>query len=246
MSIFCSRGTIAIKKRTISIFYLLVMMFVAGCASHMPKPNDPHYAPVYPLTPRIDIQNTGSIYGNSLGVGLYEDQRARRVGDIITVILEERTVSSKSSGTGLNKSDENEMSVSSLLGAQPKVNVPGLINSESDLTLDSATANDRKFAGEAKADQSNRLIGYITVTVADVLANGVLLVRGEKWITLAQGDEYIRIEGLVRMADVNPDNTIQSNKIADARIAYGATGDFADVNSKGWLSRFFSSEMWPF
>lgn len=225
---------------------LLCILSCSGCVARMPKPDDPHFAPVYPMTPRVDIQNTGSIYGNSMGVSLYEDQRARRVGDIITVILQEKTVSSKTSGTDLNKKDENEMSVTSLLGMQPKMNVPGLINSKSDLTLDSSTANERKFAGEAKADQSNQLQGYITVTVADVLANGVLLVRGEKWITLAQGDEYIRIEGLIRTADVSPDNTVMSNKIADARIAYGATGDFAAVNSKGWLSRFFTSEIWPF
>lgn len=227
----------------VGVFYLLLC---SGCASKMPTPGEPHFAPVYPVTPRVDIQNTGSIYGNSMGVSLYEDQRARRVGDIITVILQEETVSSKSSGTDLNKSDENDMSVTSLLGMTPKMNVPGIINSKSDMTLDSSTENKRKFAGEATADQSNQLQGYITVTVADVLANGVLLVRGEKWITLTQGDEYIRIEGLVRTADVGPDNTVMSNKIADARIAYGATGDFAAVNTKGWLSRFFTSDLWPF
>lgn len=221
-------------------------LLTLGCSSKMPKPGDTHYAPVYPVTPRVDIQNTGSIYGNSLGVSLYEDQRARRVGDIITVVLQEQTISSKTSGTDLNKTDENDMAVTSLFGVQPSMRVPGFINSGSDLSLGSNTENERKFAGEAKADQSNKLQGYITVTVADVLANGVLLVRGEKWITLAQGDEYIRIEGLVRTADVSPDNTVMSNKIADARIAYGATGDFADVNSKGWLSRFFTSELWPF
>lgn len=234
-----------LNKLTRGLLCVLVAWLAAGCASQMPEPGDPRYAPVYPMTPRVDVQNTGSIYGNSMGVSLYEDQRARRVGDIITVILEERTVSSKSSGTDLNKDDTNDMSVSSLLGVQPSINMPGA-NSSGDLTLDVDTANSRKFAGEAKADQSNKLQGYITVTVADVLANGVLLVRGEKWITLAQGDEYIRIEGLVRTSDVSPENTVMSNKIADARIAYGATGDFAAVNSKGWLSRFFSSEMWPF
>lgn len=234
------------EKWLIALVGIIYMVLSAGCATQMPKPGEARYAPVYPVTPKVDVQNTGSIYGNSLGVGLYEDQRARRIGDIITVVLEERTVSSKSSGTDLNKSDANEMSVGSLMGLVPKANLPGVFNSKSDLTLDSSTDAQRKFAGEAKADQSNRLQGFITVTVADVLANGVLLVRGEKWITLAQGDEYIRIEGLVRTADVSPDNTVMSNKIADARIAYGATGDFAAVNSKGWLSRFFSSEIWPF
>jgi flagellar L-ring protein precursor FlgH len=217
----------------------------AGCASRMPTPGDPRFAPVYPVTPRQDVvMNNGSIYANSMGVGLYEDQRARRVGDILTVLLEERTSSSKTSGTDLNKADENQMGVSSLFGLLPNTKVPG--GGDSSFTLNSSTKNDRKFAGEASANQGNQLQGFITVTVADVLANGVLLVRGEKWLTLTQGDEYIRIEGLVRTSDISPDNTVMSNKLADARIAYGATGDFADVNSKGWLSRFFSSEMWPF
>jgi flagellar L-ring protein precursor FlgH len=222
----------------------LLALAAAGCASHMPAPGDPRYAPVYPVTPRQEVAlNTGSIYANSMGVGLYEDQRARRVGDIITVVLEERTSSSKTSGTDLNKADQNDMGVTSLFGLIPNTRVPG---SDSSMTLSSNTKNDRKFAGEASANQGNQLQGYITVTVQDVLANGVLLVRGEKWLTLTQGDEYIRIEGLVRTSDISPDNTVMSNKLADARIAYGATGDFADVNSKGWLSRFFSSEMWPF
>ena len=222
----------------------LLALAATGCASKMPTPGDPRYAPVYPVTPKQDmVMNTGSIYANSMGVGLYEDQRARRVGDIITVVLEERTSSSKTSDTDLSKADQNDMGVTSLFGLIPNTRVPG---SNSSMTLSSNTKNDRKFAGEASASQGNQLQGYITVTVQDVLANGVLLVRGEKWLTLTQGDEYIRIEGLVRASDISPDNTVMSNKLADARIAYGATGDFADVNSKGWMSRFFSSEMWPF
>jgi len=231
-------------NRFFRVFSVMLVVAATGCASQMPTPGDPRYAPVYPVTPKQDLSmNTGSIYANSMGVGLYEDQRARRIGDILTVVLEERTSSSKTSGTDLNKADQNDMSVTSLFGLVPNTRVPG---SNGSMTLGSNTKNDRQFAGEAKANQGNQLQGYITVTVQDVMANGVLLVRGEKWLTLTQGDEYIRIEGLVRTSDISPDNTVMSNKLADARIAYGATGDFADVNSKGWLSRFFSSEMWPF
>ncbi|CBL44833.1 Flagellar L-ring protein precursor [gamma proteobacterium HdN1] len=226
----------------VSLFFAVAIL--SGCASQMPKPDDPRYAPVFPQAPQTDISNTGSIYGNSMGVSLYEDQRARRVGDILTVMLQERTSSSKTSGTDMSKDDSNNMQVNSILGLTPKTNLPlGL--SKSDLSLNSDTDSKRKFKGAAKSDQSNQLQGNITVTVTQVMPNGILYVRGEKWITLAEGDEYIRIHGLVRTADINPDNTVQSSKIADARIAYGATGDFADVNQKGWLSRFFSSKMWP-
>jgi flagellar L-ring protein precursor FlgH len=82
--------------------------------------------------------------------------------------------------------------------------------------------------------------------VVQVLANQNLLVRGEKWLTLNNGDEYIRLTGVVRPADVSPTNEIASTKIANARIQYSGTGSFATAQEEGWLSGFFSSEYWPF
>ena len=105
--------------------------------------------------------------------------------------------------------------------------------------------HERDFQGAAEADQSNSLAGSITVTVTEVLPNGVLRIRGEKWLSLTNGDEYIRLTGLVRPQDIQPDNTVASNRIADARFAYGGTGDFDQANQMGWLARFFNSEWWP-
>ena len=93
---------------------------------------------------------------------------------------------------------------------------------------------------------SNSLSGNITVTVHDVLPNGVLMVKGEKWLTLNQGDEYIRISGMVRPQDIGSDNTVESTKLADARIAYSGTGSVNDSNVMGWMSRFFIGAIWPF
>ena len=86
----------------------------------------------------------------------------------------------------------------------------------------------------------------ITVTVAEVLPNGIIAVRGEKWMTLNTGDELVRIAGLVRADDIATDNTVSSTRIADARITYSGTGAFADASQPGWMSRFFLSPMWPF
>ena len=99
---------------------------------------------------------------------------------------------------------------------------------------------------QASADQSNKLQGTITVMVSDVLPNGLLEVRGEKWMTLNRGEEFIRIRGYVRPEDVLPDNTIASTKVADVRITYSGNGELAQSNRQGWASRFFSSEWWPF
>jgi flagellar L-ring protein precursor FlgH len=90
------------------------------------------------------------------------------------------------------------------------------------------------------------LTGDITVTIAQVLANGNLVVRGEKWLTLNQGEEFIQISGIVRPADISPDNSVPSLRLADARITYSGKGQVANSNRPGWLNRFFSSVVWPF
>ena len=102
------------------------------------------------------------------------------------------------------------------------------------------------FKGQAKAGQSNSLRGNISVSVVRVLPNGNLSVRGEKWLMLNEGNEYIRITGLVRSEDVNADNTVSSQRVANARIQYSGTGDFANTQERGWLSKFFNGPYSPF
>jgi flagellar L-ring protein FlgH len=90
------------------------------------------------------------------------------------------------------------------------------------------------------------LEGSIAVTVADVLPNGNLIVQGEKWMRINQGEEYIRLRGIVRPVDIGANNSVLSTQIADAQFAYGGTGAVAASSSPGWLSRFFGSPLWPF
>ena len=114
------------------------------------------------------------------------------------------------------------------------------------LSLENNIAHDRSFDGSADADQSNSLEGNITVTVSEILPNGNLVVRGEKWITLNRGDEFIRISGIIRPEDIAPDNTIISTRLANAKISYSGKGELADSQQMGWLSRFFNGSYWPF
>jgi len=82
--------------------------------------------------------------------------------------------------------------------------------------------------------------------VAQRLSNGNLLVRGEKWLTINQGQELVRISGLVRAQDIEQDNSVDSTRVADARIAYTGHGTLADANTQGWLARFFNSKWMPY
>ncbi|MEZ5505112.1 MAG: flagellar basal body L-ring protein FlgH [Gammaproteobacteria bacterium] len=224
---------------------LMVILGAAGCATTEPaRPGDPRYQPVIPPVTSAGQQGVGSIYASGAGISLWEDKRARRIGDIITVYLDERTTSSKSNKTEIDKEDTVNMNVNALLGAVPQGTLPFGPNTAWNLNTD--TINNRAFAGDAGSDQSNRLVGQISVTVVDVLANGILVVRGEKWMTLSQGDEFIRIEGLLRPSDIAPDNTVVSTRLADARLTYSATGALADAQQQGWMSRVFNSPWWPF
>ncbi len=214
---------------------VLALVVLQGCtAMSRPRamPDDPAYSPVRAEAMMQRDPESGAIYQSSRNYSLYGDTVALNVGDILTVTLEESTRASKNAESSISK--DNEISM-----LDPRILGKGNIGLETDIDLE------RDFQGQAEADQSNSLNGNITVTVTEVLPNGVLHIRGEKWLSLTNGDEYIRLTGLVRPQDISPDNTVASNRIADARIAYGGTGDFDQANQMGWLARFFNSEWFP-
>jgi len=221
-------------------------LLAGGCAT-LPLPSDDYQATMPPAYTSVTPEN-GSIYNVARDVRLFEDVKARHIGDVITVILSESTSASKSAKTTADKSQDTSIASPTIFGATPTFNVPGLIplDSNRNNTLEMGLSADRAFDGEADSSQSNSLSGAITVTIADVLPNGNLVVRGEKWLTLNQGEEFIRISGIVRPQDINPDNTILSTQIGDAHIAYSGKGFMHDANKMGWLARVFNSSLWPF
>ncbi|GGW73405.1 flagellar basal body L-ring protein FlgH [Alteromonas halophila] len=219
---------------------VMVLMLVSACASTSQPPvqaNDPMFAPVVPNYPRDQIVEDGALFRPHMANSLYSDVTARRVGDIITVTLNENTNATKTAGTTTSKDSNVDLQPVTGLGGQA-IN----IGNES---IQLGLSGSQEFAGDAQANQSNSLNGAISVTVVDVLPNQNLVIRGEKWLTLNHGDEYIRLTGIVRPADISPDNEIISTKIANARIQYSGTGSFARAQEKGWLTRFFSSKWWP-
>lgn len=226
------------KARSLKIIALLMMLSgVSGCFTNKkPEPDDPAYAPTIAASMPVPQRTEGSLYQDAYGLNLFNDRKAHFIGDVITITLSERTVSRKSSGVTTGKKSSVDFNAGPLLGTNPTIK-------GNELTT--ALEQDRTFDGGADADQSNSLQGNITVTVAEILPNGNLIVRGEKWITLNRGDEFIRISGMVRPDDIAPDNTIVSTRLANAKISYSGTGALADSTSMGWLSRFFNSGLWP-
>ncbi len=238
-------------QRSMILLPLVGSLLLAGCVAPAPKPDDPYYAPVLPRTPLPAAQNNGSIYQAGFENNLFTDRKAYRVGDIITVTLNERTQASKNANSQMQKTSDTDIGVPTILGMNvtpknPLSSISALGMGAENLGLNTSIEANRQTQGSAQAGQSNSLSGSITVTVAEVLPNGILAVRGEKWMTLNTGDELVRIAGLVRADDIATDNTVPSTRIADARITYSGTGSFADASQPGWLDRFFVSPLWPF
>jgi len=222
--------------KTMRILLLAALGVLAACSS---KPQrDPAYAAVRPNPPPPAAQFTGSIYHTGTAVALFEDARARRVGDMLTVVLTEKTQASKNATTKTKKDSKVDMPAPTVFGKGVTYHGRPILSAD--------IQQGREFSGAGDSSQGNSLSGSITVTVAEVLSNGNLVVRGEKLLTLNQGDEQIRIAGIVRPADIRPDNTILSTQVADAQVSYAGTGALADANSQGWMSRFFNSSWWPF
>lgn len=229
-------------KSAQAISILVIIQCLLGGCVNSPNQVHPDYASAEPVDyyPEPEaVEPTGSIY-QDLGhnVALFEDFRARRVGDILTVLLAESTDAAKKSDTSLDKSNSTSIPNPVLLG---KMRSWG-----DDNNLGFELGSDSNFDGESASNQSNSLQGSITVTIAKVYPGGNFFVQGEKWIQINQGNEYIRLRGIVRPVDISANNTILSTKVADARISYGGTGATAEVNQVGWLSRFFISPLWPF
>jgi len=218
-----------------SIFVVSVMLALAGCVS---PPHEPSYSATWPEPLPEAAQANGAIYQAGHDVALFENAVARRVGDTLTIRLSERTNASKSSSTSTKKSTDIDMP-GPIIGGRP-------VTANGVEILHAQVNNDADFDGEGASTQSNRLEGDISVTVAQRLSNGNLLVRGQKWISINQGQEYVRIQGIVRPIDIEPDNSISSLKVADAMIAYGGKGPLANANAPGLLSRFFNLPFLPF
>ena len=220
-------------------FILAAVLLLTACSSTQKKPiaDDPFYAPIYPEAPPTKIAATGSIYQDSQAASLYSDIRAHRVGDIITIGLKEATQAKKSANNEIKKG--SDMTLDPLYAGGGNVTISGV-------PIDLRYKDSMNTKREADADQSNSLDGSISANVMQVLNNGNLVVRGEKWISINNGDEFIRVTGIVRSQDIKPDNTIDSTRMANARIQYSGTGTFADAQKVGWLSQFFMSDWWPF
>lgn len=222
-------------RTTFRIWLLaLALALLAGCASRPPE-----LPPALP-DPTLDMPEkvlNGAIYQAGRDIRLYEDRSARRVGDLITIVLEEETDATKDASMDLSRESQLEFAAPTFGGEALTFN---------DNPLSAGFDASQSFDGGGGASQSNELTGIITAIVTKVYPNGNLRVEGQKKLTINRGDEYVTITGIVRPDDVSASNTVSSTRVALSKISYTGTGALADSSSMGWLSRIFMSVFSPF
>lgn len=229
---------------------IVVLAALSGCATVVgdvrpfaaPVQAAPAYAAAAPMVANTGASTAGdgggSIYAGGRGMRLFQDNKAREVGDLLTIVLVERTSARAAAKTAISKDAGVGLEAPTIAGRGITYHGQPLLQAEVNGTRD--------FDGAGDSTQSNQLSGNITVTVVQALGNGNLMVSGEKKLRLNQGDELVQVQGIVRTADIGPDNRIASDRVGDARIVYGGRGTLARSNAMGWLGRFFNSAAFPY
>ena len=212
----------------VGIFAALLVGLAVDPVQAKQRAREPEYAPSYAIAPAPSMAN-GSIFQASNGYSaLTNGARAAMVGDIVTITLVERTQAAKSTSATTDRSGN--------ISLTPPTTGPASFFNPTDI----GASGGSKFGGKGDASQSNQLSGEVSVTIAQIFPNGTMLVRGEKLLTLNRGDENIGIMGIIRSADIGPDNRVPSTRVADARIIYSGKGEIARSSRAGWLNRFFT------
>ena len=210
--------------------YIIIFgLILGGCGTYIEDRKSIDYAPIYETETVSESEaGFGSIYKPKQGSLFAMEGRASRVGDILTVAFTESFQATKSQNAATSRSSESSVTF-------PPV-VEKLIPGE-----EFASSGENTFSGSGSTAQSNSLTGSVSVHVIRVFGNGNLEIMGQKKLTLNNGDEYIRVSGIVRPRDISADNVVQSDRIANADINYIGAGDIARSGKKGWYTRLMET-----
>ena len=218
------------KKLNITkLCYPLLVLLLANCSTQLEDRASVDFEPNIPVgSKKVNKDKYGSIYSNSQKGLFATDRRASKVGDILTVSLSENFSASKS------------QSAKSAKKGALKFDFPNVMTAGADDGLFDSSS-DQSFDGSGSAGQNNSLKGQLSVTVTKVFDNGNMEILGQKKLTLNNGDEYIRLLGVIRPEDIDSRNTVLSSRIANAKIAYTGAGDIADSSKKGWFAKLIDA-----
>ncbi len=220
------------------LLVILGTSFISACSLVKKKEEPETFKPAAPVVIKLPKDDNGAIYRPEMNVGLFDDNNARNIGDILTIVLNESTNASSTANTSATKDQKVDLPSPKLAGDKVTKDGKEILNNE----LEAG----REFNGQGTSAQNSSFSGVISVTVARVLPNLNLVVRGEKLVRLNQAEEFIRFSGIIRPQDIKPDNTVESNRVANVHVMYAGDGTISAANSMGALGRFFQGKSWPY
>ena len=214
----------------------LLTQVLAGCSTYVSQLEGQAFEPVDPAVNLASEQpSSGAIFRSGQSGLFATDQRARRVGDILTVTFNEIFAATKAQTAASSKADAFAVTLPTGL---PNILTGGFDKDAGGNGAGLTAGTNRTFSGAGNAAQSNSFTGSLAVTVTRVFPNGNMEVAGQKEITLNNGNEYVRVKGIVRPEDISATNSVSSTRLADAQIRYTGSGHLADASKPGWLSQF--------
>jgi len=226
---------------------MLTLTLISGCAAQQIAPNA-QFAPVLPVLAAQPREANGSLFVDGRSENFFGRQRDYRVGDVVTVLLDERTQSLRTQNTTVKRTATNDAFPSiqnKLADSLGRSGLPlggGVGKAVGMIKADGAVIGSD---GGGNSGQQNALTGSIAVTVIEVMSNGNPVVRGEKQVTLSEGSEVIQVFGVVRTEDIASNGTVTSKRLANAQITYRGTGDLASSAKPGWGTNLLNN-LWPF
>lgn len=216
-------------------YFVLICLVLTACDTYVEEQRSVEFEPIYlePVEQETTQSDFGGIYKKDKGNLFAMEARAHRVGDILTVSFTESFQATKSQNAATSRTSENSVTLPTVMGSI----LPNSLGNSAEL----GSSGESTFSGSGSTNQSNSLTGLISVHVVRVYLNGNLEILGQKKLTLNNGDEYIRVSGIVRPSDISSDNVVQSDRIANADINYVGAGDTARTGKKGWYTKMLDT-----
>ncbi len=230
------------------------LFVLAGCnaGTNEPSPALPVVPPPQTMTPEELAANPGSLFNDANANLLFEDSRARRVGDILMVKIEENNKAKNKADTTADKTNEYNIQSPEFFGRDTVSMLPLPFGGNLNLFKGSTgtpyllkTKNESKFDATGETKRENTVMATVAARVINVLPGGLLQIEGASETRVNDETQYLVVAGLVRARDVESDNSVRSSQIADAKIAIFGKGTLADKQHPGWLTRVLDV-LWPF
>jgi flagellar L-ring protein precursor FlgH len=218
-----------------------VLLALSGCAPAW-KRGEEYKVTTYPDAPVRTASVTGSSLWDDRGSGYFADHRARKVNDVVTIVVDESAKASKAAGTALSRDSSADLGISAFLGLEKSVVKR---NSNMDPAALVSASGKTAFDGNGKTTREETLNTTVTAVVKEILSSGNMLIEARRDVGVNGEKQVMVLHGVIRPEDVDAANSVPSSRVAQARIEYYGEGVISEKQNPGWMTKIID-HLWPF